>query len=415
MSVRRRIVSYQEMGPAFQPYLQQVGESAGLEGADEVNPSPTEFAAITSGLQELEKAGQNPNVMMGTEHETASLLQTFLAQQATQVAEAAAEGLEAKFDDHDLLGWIGSFFTWWRRIQPHPWVEAAATPTSIPNSCRLALFGDWGTGMYGAPVLSKTIAADAKKFDVVLHLGDTYYSGDDNEIKERLVAIWPNVAGALNRTLNGNHEMYTGGHAYFDVALNHFGQPASYFALQNDHWLLAGLDSAYADHDLAGNQVAWLDKLVAQAGDRKLVLFSHHQPYSLLDSQGPKLIDKLARYLNEKKIYAWYWGHEHHCVLYDPHPAWGLRGRCIGHGGFPYFREKVFGDTAPSKPTWFRLDTKNLVPGAYVLDGTNEFITGHEKEYGPHGYLTLEFDGKNLHETVVDPTGRKLDAPGLIA
>ena len=81
-----------------------------------------------------------------------------------------------------------------------------------------------------------------------------------------------------------------GGEGYFKVLLPAFGQAASYFALQNDHWILVGLDSAYEDHDLAGNQVAWLEQIVQRAGDRKVVVFSHHQPYSLFDSQGPKLV-----------------------------------------------------------------------------------------------------------------------------
>jgi hypothetical protein len=33
-------------------------------------------------------------------------------------------------------------------------------------------------------------------------------------------------------------------------------------------------------------------------------------------------------------------GHEHNCVIYDPHPKLGLRGRCLGNGGVPLVREK---------------------------------------------------------------------------
>jgi Calcineurin-like phosphoesterase len=161
---------------------------------------------------------------------------------------------------------------------------------------------------------------------MVMHLGDVYYSGDGGEMKARFLDVWPKAQGAISRGLNGNHEMYTGGKAYFDAALKQFGQPASYFALQNNHWLLAGLDTAYADHDLAGDQASWLTNLIAQAGDRRVVLSSHHQPFSLMDVQGPKLVQKLQPHLATGRIYAWYWGHEHHCVVYDGHPAWRLRG-----------------------------------------------------------------------------------------
>ncbi len=87
--------------------------------------------------------------------------------------------------------------------------------------------------------------------------------------------------------------------------------------------------------------MAWLEQIVQRAGDRKVVVFTHHQPYSLFDSQGPKLVSKLARLLSARSLFAWYWGHEHRCVLYDQHPAWGLHGRCIGHGGYPYFRDQL--------------------------------------------------------------------------
>jgi hypothetical protein len=405
MTTRQRIVSYERLSEAFDPYLTQAGAAiSGLERAGVHVPSAPFMSQISNGLQILELAKRNPDVMAGAEDQMASLIQTYFAQRAARTDPAAGDGLEAKFDNDDLLGWIGSFFTWWKKISPHPWQSPDPKPTTISSDFRIALFGDWGTGLYGAPILARSIALDKKAFQLVLHLGDTYYSGDDAEIRERLLEPWPQVSGALNRTLNGNHEMYTGGRAYFDSALKYFSQSSSCFAFENDHWILACLDSAYADHDLYGEQVAWLDAIIAHGNGRKLILFSHHQPYSLLDVQGPKLVAKLSNYLENRNIFAWYWGHEHHCVLYDEHPAWGLYGRCIGHGGFPYFRETAFGNT-PAKLRWMRLDAKNLVPGAEILDGPNPFIPGHEKEYGPHGYVILELQGPLLNESIVDADG----------
>jgi hypothetical protein len=243
-----------------------------------------------------------------------------------------------------------------------------------------------------------------------MHLGDVYYSGEDSEMKTRFLDMWPNVQGALSRGLNGNHEMYTGGKAYFDAALRHFRQPASYFALQNNHWLLACLDTAYADHDLAGDQASWLTNLIAQAGDRKVLLFSHHQPFSLMDIQGPKLVQKLQMHLTGGRIYAWYWGHEHHCVVYDPHPTWGLRGRCIGHSGFPEFRKTDWGP-APALLTWHRMNETSDSPGGSVLDGRNEYIEGHETEYVPHGYVTLEFENSTVTEIMHQANGTPIALP----
>src|SRR5262249_22137300 len=161
-----------------------------------------------------------------------------------------------------------------------------------------------------------------KGYQLFLHLGDVYYSGTPSEVKERFLALWPRRAGAFSRALNSNHEMYTGGHAYFNQTLKEFEQSSSCFALQNDHWLLVRLDCAYQEHDFAMNQGSWLAGLVAAAGKRKVVLFCHHQPYSLFESQGPKLVEKLDGLLSAGRIFAWYWGHEHRCVVYDKHPLW---------------------------------------------------------------------------------------------
>jgi hypothetical protein len=389
--------------------------AGGLEAlGDAPSADPEALAEFSRALQLLQQAQVRPGVMSTVEDAAVALLQTFIAEQADQgkLTPAAGGALEAKFDERDLLGWAGSFFTFWRRISPHKWLTAAPGADTVKNTFRLTLLGDWGTGLYGAPVCAKSIAGSADRADLIFHLGDVYYSGTDKEVKNRMLAVWPEVPGAVSRALNGNHEMYTGGHAYFEHALTKFKQAASYFAYQNDHWLLAGLDTAYSDHDLHGDQVAWLENLVAKAGGRKLILFSHHQPFSLLDSQGPKLVKKLTNLLAAKRIFAWYWGHEHHCVLYKAHPAWGLQGRCVGHGGFPYFREKQFGDP-PDRPTWRQLDSKNLVPSALVLDGQNPYIEKHEKEYGPHGYMTVEFEGDTAFESVHDADGTVLRAQPL--
>jgi hypothetical protein len=168
------------------------------------------------------------------------------------------------------------------------------------------------------------------------------------------------------------------------------------------------------DHDLYGGQAQWLEGLASHLEGRKLVLFSHHQPFSRLDSQGPLLVEKLSSLLAGKKIYAWYWGHEHRCALYEKHGAWDLYGRCVGHGGFPYYREaKLFGDTPPDKPVFRRIGGKFLIPAANILDGSNPFIPEAPERYGPHGYMTLEFDGDELFETVHDATGDILYAQPL--
>jgi hypothetical protein len=394
-------------------YIPQRGlESAPAAGVLQMRgPAPTagQLGELSRALQLLEEAQGRPGVMTTVPDELAANLQTFMtimAEQDGRLAPSANETLEVRFDEHDILGWASSFFTWWRRLKPFEW-QTPDAPETLPANVRLALFGDWGTGLYGAPICARSIEADGQ-YDVVMHLGDVYYSGTGKEMENRFLALWPKVPAARSRTLNANHEMYTGGRAYLD-AFRTFGQKASYFAFQNDHWILAGLDTAYKDHDLHGDQISWLEALAADAPQKKLVLFSHHQPYSLLGGQGPDLIAKLGPLFEKQRVYAWYWGHEHHCVLYGKHPLWGLRGRCVGHGGFPYFREKkVLGDDPPTRTVWKKLPGKNLVPAAQILDGINEHIEDKPGDYGPNGYMSLQFEGPDLFEIVHDPEGRKL-------
>src|SRR5688500_18192636 len=110
--------------------------------------------------------------------------------------------------------------------------------------------------------------------------------------------------------------------------------------MQNAHWLLVGLDTAFVDHDMDDGQVKWVAAMIAAAGQRKVALLSHQQLFSRLDNQGDKLKARLDRLLASKRITAWYWAHEHQCVLYDKHPQWGLVARCLGNGGIPEIRKK---------------------------------------------------------------------------
>ncbi len=98
--------------------------------------------------------------------------------------------------------------------------------------------------------------------------------------------------------------------------------------------------------------------------------------------------------------------------MYDPDPRYGgLLGRCLGHGGMPYTRkavEDIAVDHKVGGSIWRRFRKKNLVPGGLVLDGPNPYIEGHETKYGPHGYMTLEFQGQSLIEVVHTPTGEEI-------
>ena len=273
-----------------------------------------------------ETAASGPNVLITAQDRETSLMQS-------RMAEAAQSGMPlpggrrrgavrrgAGGGGGDILGWLKSLFDhvdvtrWHSIIRPEDGLLG-----TIAESGRVAVLSDWGTNLYGAPVSAASIARTGG-YEMLLHLGDIYFSGTPSEAKARFLDAWPTGAAAVSRALNGNHEMYSDGYAYYDEILPHFGQASSYFAVQNAHWLLVGLDTAHTDHAIDAQQAAWLNGVVAAAGDRKVVLFSHHQPFSRLNKQGPDLQAAMADLLCRRAITAWYWGHEHDCVVYDPHP-----------------------------------------------------------------------------------------------
>lgn len=388
---------------------------AGLESASNIEMSSDASKAevlvvLSEAMTILEQAQCDPGVLTAPDDAITAIVQTFLARRSTELHQIVSTdaGPEAKFDSGDVFGWAGSLLNHLKGLKKHDFIDLAAPPQPVKNKLRIALLSDWGTGLYGAPVCSASIEKDGK-FDLLLHLGDVYYSGDKDEVEERFIKFWPKVSGAMNRALNANHEMYSGGHGYFEIILPAFQQPTSYFALQNDHWIFIGLDTGYTEHELHGKQAAWLHEIAANAGDRRLVLFSHHQPYSLFERQGQKLVKQIGRLLDARCIHAWYWGHEHRCVVYEPHPQWGVLGRCVGHSGFPYFRDKF---AIPlSVPGWQKVSAKNLVPGALVLDGPNRYVESKSHKYGPNGYVVLEFDDRDMHELYLNPDGTQLPSP----
>lgn len=389
--------------------------------------SPVEKAAVMAAmgkiLNELRKAQNETGaeVLVTAQHGPASRLQSLIASGEAanlKLEPLASGGLEAKFDTQDWFGWATVAWAKLKHLKPHPLVRPkSALPQSFPDRGRVALLGDWGTGLYGAPEIAKAVRADPDPFDLLLHLGDVYYSGSEREIQRRFLDLWPSRPGAISRALNSNHEMYSGGEPYFKKTLPQFGQAASYFAFQNRHWLLVGLDVAYRDHAIDDPQVEWLKKLLAQAGDRKVVLFSHHQLYSHFESQGAKLFNHpgFGAILRSKRIFAWYWGHEHRCSIFEqPDPTFGLLGRCIGHSGMPFSRARTRNlplakEKLYERAEWRRSPAQtfggNPLPNVVVLEGKNELIKGEEDKFSPHGYAVLLFDGRALIEQVRDPFG----------
>lgn len=374
------------------------------------------FNGIVDKLQEETGKATSSEVLVTMQDRETSILQSKVAEDGTPGAPLEAGGLEAQFGEGatggDIWGWFRSLFDHIDNDNWHPMVRPPDDQIgALADTGRVAVLSDWGTNLYGAPVSAGSIKR-VGGYELLLHLGDIYYSGTKKESKLRFLDAWPTSAGKVSRALNGNHEMYSGGFAYFDDILPHFKQLSSYFALQNSHWLLVCLDTAHTDHGLDDQQIRWLRSVIQKGGARKVILFSHHQPYSRLDKQGPKLQAALADLLQKNRIIAWYWGHEHDCIIYDRHPTFGLLGRCLGHGGIPSPPKAVVRNAVADRQingvAWKRLLATADAPSCVVLDGPNPLVKGEEKKFVPHGYLTLEFDGPTLIERVHLPDGAEI-------
>jgi hypothetical protein len=253
---------------------------------------------------------------------------------------------------------------------------------AIADDARLMIVGDWGTGLPRARAVASYMAeevADALAHGReahVVHLGDVYYSGLEEEVDRHVLGpgLWPVSAdqaehGVSSWSLNGNHDMYGGGFGYFDRLLadprfrhqhSPDGQPTSFFRLTSPSWEFVGLDTAW-DTDvfsqgqkgvLADPQAAFVSE-VAQASQRKLMLLSHHQLLSVYDPQdlGTVLGAKLKPVLDSGRVTAWLWGHEHRCMGFAA--GSGIRfPRCIGHGGVPVLAERAAGDPVTAPGIW---------------------------------------------------------------
>ncbi|XXF77250.1 hypothetical protein P2318_29980 [Myxococcaceae bacterium GXIMD 01537] len=399
--------------PGIRKLVEQGLEAAGSSRALPVDLSEADQLRMRSGLAqaliELEEAEASPGVLVAPSHGPTALLQSYLALRAVEtgrLARAAHGMLEARFDANDLTDWTGSFFSWWRGLRKHDWLAASSTPERIGDGARLALLSDFGTGLYGAPVCARSIENAARPLDVLLHLGGIYYSGTESEVERRFLDVLPRAPNLMRRALNSEHEMHSGGYGYFHRALPALGQLASHFALENERWLLVGLDTGYLEGDLSESQVAWFGALMERARERnqRVIVTSHHAPFSRLGRASLRLTERLMPWLDAGRVFAWYWGHEHRCVVYARHTAWKVYGRCLGHAGFAYSRTAVGGAPVhrvnPDGSRWLSLEHHDDVPASRVLDGPNPYVVGHEERYGPNGYLTLELGETSLLERV---------------
>ena len=281
----------------------------------------------------------------------------------------ALDGFKAKF---------GALFSRRRAFNPRP-----SRVASAGKSLSLFIFGDWGTGLPLAVEVTKRIgeqlrATDGSRQSHVIHLGDVYYVGESDEYVQRILPYWPEPAVKSKAigswSLNGNHDMYSGGAGYFDTLLRQDfllrwhgdarGEPSSFFLIEDPDWQVFGLDTSWnlpslgsaifgqptlKDYGgqnglLTSEQVQWM---ASQRNPAKgCILLTHHVPAASRTTEGQHA-DAAVATLKAAGIYsqidAWIWGHEHRCVVFKPKAERVVKKlkeapgfcACVGHAGVP--------------------------------------------------------------------------------
>ena len=282
------------------------------------------------------------------------------------LSDGSILGLE-KYETLDPF-WVYSFISWLEDIQP-PAFPSNPPIVPIDDVTRLAIFGDWGGGNWHknsvASIISGLICRQNP--DYVIHLGDTYYAGSHHEIYDHLLRCWP-AAKKGNFTLNGNHEMYHSAVPYFNLALKDdlfaLQNGTSFFALENTHWIVVGLDTAffadrkslYMDSTLNDVQIQFLKKLATK--NKSVIVLSHHNG---IDVTGQNILSPLWNQVTDAlgdTLKYWYWGHVHMGAVYKTGQQ--VQTRAVGHGVIPYGRSEALSDS--DQVIWFEetpADDKN--------------------------------------------------------
>jgi hypothetical protein len=235
----------------------------------------------------------------------------------------------------------------------------------LPVNGRVALLGDWGTGYSDAEDVLR--AACAMEPDAIIHIGDIYFAGTHNECRRTFLEPMRRLARKANGepipifNMAGNHDYYSGGEGYHwllgELNSGTQAQQASYFCLRSEDegWQFLAMDTGYDTRDNVArahrmgavpqaDEIEWL-KHKLETFDGRTILLSHHQAFSNFDLMGGDPDDREPPFdaINRRllaifepyaaKIAAWFWGHEHHLMIFKEYR--GLKGRCVGHGARP--------------------------------------------------------------------------------
>lgn len=309
-----------------------------------------------------------------------------------------------KFEkERDAIGWIlFAGFYWLRSRDPdrpkarfrrhdanHTFVYNLPNPPQ--EGLEIALFGDFGTGLYTSLYITQQIKE--RKFPYAIHLGDVYYAGTKEEFETTLVKPFKEILQNTRFfTMIANHEMLSDGHAYFEYldakkkSHPNQEQEGSYFCLRSNAFQIIGIDTDYFEEGRFKKEREeekllhkWLEDVLKHGKDNNKVniLLTANEPYKYGDKNyRSDLYRDLKSFIDQNMIDLWFWGNTHYCALFNRSDEMKFVGSCIGHGGFPY-NKKEEGKEEPA-PLLF-LETEARFPAWTKL----------HKEFGNNGFCVL--------------------------
>gem|GEM_PF-1475104 len=224
------------------------------------------------------------------------------------------------------------------------------------NGTKIALFSDFGTGLYHSQYIAHFIGT--RRPHLAFHLGDVYYAGKQDEFDARFDGVLDRHLFAQSPNtklycLNGNHEMYSRSRPYFRYldklrGAGRTSQEGSYFRLRiGQRFQVVGLDTACGlDGKLTNGRFtdaplqAWLAARLAEGKreGRSTILLTSDYPYLIGKGDKAPLFRDLDGYVQQGLIDLWFWGDSHYGALYFRSPASPFVGGCLGHGGYPFYR-----------------------------------------------------------------------------
>jgi len=292
-------------------------------------------------------------------------------------------------------------------------------PFDPEQKISVALFADFGTGLYHSLYIARHLAA--LNPDYAIHLGDVYYAGRHQEFELYFnQPLAPVIKNSRFFALNANHEMYSGAFPYYQYMVERHQpkrgavaqeQEGSYFSIWHPKYQIIGIDTAY--HQDGRHNVselnAWLGERLregkAASPPRTNILLSPNGPYELGKERFGPLYNDLAELVHADLIDFWFWGNTHCGALFDKTDKAPFAGSCIGHAGHPIYLNDI--KTAEAKHKEFAQKGGEVPPAKWVELSPKfpEDIPGWPNprpEMGNHGFCWMELETDKIKLTYYD-------------